>query len=157
MTNNNSNTYYQNTSPLNNISYITPPSSSSTNSSLSSSLGSNLSDGILSQQLQQQQSNNLSNNYSFNYSSSSLRYYASKSFEDDDLFLPQIKNHSTTSSKFNPYSSKTFSPSEHHQNLNNSTSGSHHIETSPRVTTPRIKKPLEIINPHTKLRIGSPR
>ncbi|KAI5949819.1 hypothetical protein KGF57_004642 [Candida theae] len=120
-----------NTSPLNNLSYLTPPSSST-----------------------------------YSYHSPRLRYYLSKSFdiEDDLEFCPEIVDRSVHNSsgmkKFNPHTSASFSPSQEYaqhsgvsqENRSTSGSGTH----SPRVSTPRIKKALEIVNPQTRMRVGSP-
>lgn len=82
-----------------------------------------------------------------------LRYYLSKSFdaEDDLEFCPDIPDHSSNSptiKKFNPYTASVFSPTAIiDQPVAN-------IQT-PRVRTP-LKKPIEIVNPHTKVRVGSP-
>jgi len=64
--------------------------------------------------------------------------------------------------KFNPYTCTSFSPSQElsHHNVSlqgSAVSGSGGAGTnSPRASTPRIKKALEIINPQTKMRVGSP-
>lgn len=83
-----------------------------------------------------------------------LRYYLSKSFdaEDDLEFCPNIPEHSSNGSpmikKFNPYTASFFSPTatSEHQPMNSLT---------PRARTP-IRKPLEIVNQHSKMRVGSP-
>lgn len=83
-----------------------------------------------------------------------LRYYLSKSFdaEDDLEFCPDIpeqnSNNSPTIKKFNPYTASVFSPTAL-PDLQVSNS------QTPRVRTP-LKKPIEIVNPHTKMRVGSP-
>lgn len=63
-----------------------------------------------------------------------LRYYLSKSFdaEDDLEFCPDIPESTTNVKKFNPYTALVFSPTTEPQ--------------LPRVSTPRIKKPIEIVN-----------
>ncbi|SGZ48384.1 CIC11C00000004122 [Sungouiella intermedia] len=85
-----------------------------------------------------------------------MRYYLSKSFdaEDDLEFCPDIPesvplNSSPTFKKFNPYTASVFSPT--------ATQGDQPMSnpSSPRVLTPRIKKPIDIVNPHTKARIGT--
>lgn len=84
-----------------------------------------------------------------------LRYYLSKLFdaEDDLEFCPEIPEFSNTSptiKKFNPYTASVFSPTAH--------AGEAPVAAplSPRTNTPRLKKPIEIVNPHTKMRVGSP-
>lgn len=82
-----------------------------------------------------------------------LRYYLSKSFdaEDDLEFCPDIPEYSSNSptiKKFNPYTASVFSPTAITELPPTN------IQT-PRVRTP-LKKPIEIVNPHTKMRIGSP-
>jgi len=76
-----------------------------------------------------------SSNYS--HQNPRVRYYLSKSFdlEDDLQFCPDIPDSSLLNQpkKFNPYTATTFSPSQE--------------TVSPRVHTPRTKKPLEIVNP----------
>lgn len=92
-------------------------------------------------------------NYLFN--NARMRCYLSKSFdiEDDMEFCPDIPEQYSTNSppmkKFNPHTATSFSPTTQNEILTNS-------PLSPRVTTPRIKKPLEIINPQTRMRVGSP-
>lgn len=82
-----------------------------------------------------------------------LRYYLSKSFdaEDDLEFCPDIPEYSSgspTIKKFNPYTAPVFSPTAiTEQPIANS--------LMPRVRTP-LKKPIEIVNPHSKVRVGSP-
>lgn len=85
-----------------------------------------------------------------------MRYYLSKSFdaEDDLEFCPDIPesvplNSSPTFKKFNPYTASVFSPTAHHGESSN-------VSLSPRVLTPRVKKPLDIVNPHTRVRVASP-
>lgn len=123
----------------------------------SSSLGSSLS-------------SNTSSNYSFH--TPRLRYYLSKSFdiEDDLEFCPDIPdhlthgpNHSPSMKKFNAFTASTFSPTSNSSfsndapiNLTPVQTSSNANPSSPRIHTPRIKKPLEIINPQTKLRVSSP-
>ncbi|KAG5420813.1 hypothetical protein I9W82_002694 [Candida metapsilosis] len=136
-----------NTSPLNNLSYLTPPGSAS--NSLSSSLSSTGSTSLFGSSL-----SNTSSTYSFH--NPRLRYYMSKSFdiEDDLEFCPETVDHK----RFNPYTSTSFSPSQelpqHSAAPQSSISGSG--TQSPRVSTPRIKKALEIVNPQTRMRVGSP-
>ncbi|KAK6461246.1 hypothetical protein DFJ63DRAFT_315046 [Scheffersomyces coipomensis] len=158
--------------------------SSSTNSSTSTS-GSSMVGGGQQQQASQQQQQHvgqLSSNYSFH--TPRLRYYLSKSFdiEDDLEFCPEISesnylNTSPTIKKFNPYTATVFSPSQENHNLNQQQQQQQQVHshshtpvfiptsnsanstgnpTSPRIHTPRIRKPLEIVNPQTKLRVGSP-
>ncbi|CAL1181258.1 unnamed protein product [Candida parapsilosis] len=152
------NTSATSTSPLNNLSYLTPPGSAS--NSLSSSLSSTGSSSLFGSHV-----SNTSSTYSFH--NPRLRYYLSKSFdiEDDLEFCPEIVDHSATSpgmKKFNPYTCTSFSPSQElsHHNVSSqgsAVSGSGGAGTnSPRASTPRIKKALEIINPQTKMRVGSP-
>ncbi|KAK6198570.1 uncharacterized protein RJT21DRAFT_115527 [Scheffersomyces amazonensis] len=166
-----------NTSPTAaSLTYISPPQSSN-NSLLSSSTTSSTTSGSSITSLNQQQQAGLnsglpSSNYSFH--TPRLRYYLSKSFdiEDDLEFCPEISesyNTSPTIKKFNPYTATVFSPSQEihgssGQHSSNSSTSSQQssslptsaMSTSPRVHTPRIKKPLEIINPQTKMRVGSP-
>ncbi|ODV81078.1 uncharacterized protein CANTADRAFT_46568 [Suhomyces tanzawaensis NRRL Y-17324] len=130
-----------NTSPLfNNLNYVSPTSTSSSMMSTSNGSGSSATSSASTG----------GSNYSFH--TPRLRYYLSKSFdiEDDMEFCPDIPEQQYSSSpnskKFNPYTASVFSPS---QEAPPSTS-------SPRVHTPRLKKPLEIIHPQTKLRVGSP-
>ncbi|KAG7663826.1 uncharacterized protein J8A68_002686 [[Candida] subhashii] len=149
-----------NTSPTANISYLSPPGSS--NNSLSSSVSSVSQPSSTNSMLAN--SNMLSaNSSSYSFHTPRLRYYLSKSFdmEDDLEFCPDIPDtfHSSPSlKKFNPYTATTFSPSQDQTSpkSTNSTTVSVGSNTSPRVHTPRIKKPLEIINPQTKMRIESP-
>lgn len=102
-------------------------------------------------------SSSVSSNYSLH--NPRMRYYLSKSFdaEDDLEFCPDIPesltlNSSPTFKKFNPYTALVFSPTANHGELPLSPN----VPSSPRVLTPRIKKPIDIINPHTKVRVGSP-
>lgn len=94
----------------------------------------------------------LSGNYSFH--NARMRCYLSKSFdiEDDMEFCPDIPEPHTGNSppmkKFNPHTAASFSPTTQPEQ--------HSSPQSPRVTTPRLKKPLEIINPQTRMRVGSP-
>lgn len=124
-----------NTSPtFSNLLYVQGASSSAgSDTSLTSSLGSLLT-----------------SNYSFH--NPRLRYYLSKLFdiEDDLEFCPEIPEHSHIK-KFNPYTASVFSPTSQDVTL----SPGADTPTSPRVHTPRIKKPLEIINPQTKMRVTS--
>ncbi|CCG22955.1 hypothetical protein CORT_0D01070 [Candida orthopsilosis Co 90-125] len=143
-----------NTSPLNNLAYLTPPGSAS--NSLSSSLSSTGSSSLFGSNV-----SNTSSTYSFH--NPRLRYYLSKSFdiEDDLEFCPEIVDHGVHSpnvKKFNPYTSTSFSPSQElpQHNIHQQSSSSGAGTNSPRVSTPRIKKALEIINPQTKMRVGSP-
>lgn len=86
-----------------------------------------------------------------------MRYYLSKSFdvEDDLEFCPEIPdtlNASPTFKKFNPYTASVFSPTATHGEAPMSPVNAPLL---PRVLTPRIKKPIEIVNPH-KGRMASP-
>lgn len=98
-----------------------------------------------------------------------LRYFLSKSFEmEDDLeFCPAIPENfnqtllqlSTTQlspqpKKFNPYTASVFSPTSSSKETITTTPPASAL--SPRVHTPRIRKPIEIINPQTRMRISSP-
>lgn len=137
------------TSPtFNSLNYNAPNSVDSSASSTTSSMGSSLTSN--------------SSNYSFH--TPRLRYYLSKSFdiEDDMEFCPDIPDmagNNPQCKRFNPYTASVFSPV-----IQESMPPSNHelvspMENrpqSPRVHTPRIKKPLEIVNPQTKLRLGSP-
>lgn len=143
-----------NTSPTANISYLSPPGSS--NNSLSSSVSSISQPSTTNSML-----SSSSSNYSFH--TPRLRYYLSKSFdmEDDLEFCPDIPDSFHTSpslKKFNPYTATTFSPSQDQTSPKSTHSATVSVgsNTSPRVHTPRIRKPLEIINPQTKMRIDSP-
>jgi hypothetical protein len=145
-----------NTSPtFNSINYISPGGSNGT-SSLSTSAGSfNSSTSSSSYQSLQSSGNPNGSNYSFH--TPRLRYYLSKSFdiEDDLEFCPDIPencNSSPNIKKFNPYTASVFSPSQENQGGSPSQANAQ----SPRVHTPRIKKPLEIVNPQTKMRMSSP-
>lgn len=104
------------------------------------------------------------------------KYLSSKGFdiEDDLEFCPEILpiHHSPGGGvKFNPYTSMTFSPiSPTTDNATTVVSPSSQIAStvkktpvqdrsltlSPRIHTPRIKKPLEIINPLTGSKVDSP-
>lgn len=147
-------TNMDNTSPtFNNINYISPGGSNGT-LSLSTSAGSFVSSSSSYQSLQSS-GNQSGANYSLH--TPRLRYYLSKSFdiEDDLEFCPDIPetyNSSPTIKKFNPYTASVFSPSQE----NPTGSPSQAAAQSPRVHTPRIKKPLEIVNPQTKMRVSSP-
>lgn len=115
---------------LNNVSYLTPPDSAGS---------------------------------SYSFHTPRLRYYLSKSFdaEDDLEFCPDIpelySHNSPTVKKFNPYTASVFSPNQEPSNIKlpDSPSGTPKSHL-PRVNTPRLKKPLEIVNPQTKMRISSP-
>ncbi|CAH2353550.1 hypothetical protein CLIB1423_11S02300 [[Candida] railenensis] len=131
-----------------------PLDTASTTSSISSSYSSTSSS-----------SSSSSASSSNSYQNPRLRYYLSKSFdiEDDLEFCPDIPENfesSPPAKKFNPYTASIFSPtsiqdiysgSGTHSPSNNMTAA----PQSPRSRTPRIKKPLEIINPQTKMRVGS--
>lgn len=100
-------------------------------------------------------SSSASSNYSLH--NPRMRYYLSKSFdlEDDLEFCPEIPENFTLGSsptfkKFNPYTASVFSPTLQPVDL------ALPVPSSPRVSTLRIKKPIEIVNPHTKMRVGSP-
>ncbi|CAK9437573.1 uncharacterized protein LODBEIA_P19510 [Lodderomyces beijingensis] len=202
--NNNTNNNINNTSPLNNLSYLTPPGTSSNTASLSSSLSSTTS-SMFGPTLSNTLAGSSSSSYSFH--TPRLRYYLSKSFdiEDDLEFCPEIPtdhlhgyghgipgghggslfgvggNNSPSLKKFNPYTATVFSPSheisqqqQQQQQLQSQLQSQQQLHSqsrqaqqqqqqpqlskqqSPRVVTPRIRKPLEIINPHTKMRVGSP-
>ncbi|KAK6453915.1 beta-1,6-N-acetylglucosaminyltransferase [Scheffersomyces xylosifermentans] len=141
------------------LAYMSPPGSA--NSTLANSLSSSATSTSSSGTSGSLGGSLPASNYSFH--TPRLRYYLSKSFdiEDDLEFCPDIPdslNTSPTIKKFNPYTATVFSPSQElHQNSNatSSNTGSN-ASSSPRVHTPRIKKPLEIINPQTKMRVGSP-
>ncbi|PSK41546.1 hypothetical protein C7M61_001231 [Candidozyma pseudohaemuli] len=96
----------------------------------------------------------VTSNYSLH--NSRLRYYLSKSFdaEDDMEFCPDIPEsfNSNHIKKFNPYTASVFAPTAH---VGEAPALPGALE-SPRTNTPRIRKPVEIVNPHTKVRIGSP-
>lgn len=152
-----------NTSPT--FNYVGANNGSLDTSSTTSSLGSSLSSTTSSM------SSSAPSNYSFH--TPRLRYYLSKSFdiEDDMEFCPDIpdnlpaglfqSHNSPPQKKFNPYTASVFSPTATHGGINindhpPSPNSAIVAPSSPRVHTPRIKKPLEIINPQTKLRVGSP-
>lgn len=148
-----------NTSPT--FNYVGANNGSLDSSSTTSSLGSSLSSTTSSM------SSSAPSNYSFH--TPRLRYYLSKSFdiEDDLEFCPDIPenlpaglyhaNYSPPQKKFNPYTASVFSPTATHGGMAiNDHPSSPSTPNSPRVHTPRIKKPLEIVNPQTKLRVGSP-
>ncbi|GEQ70058.1 hypothetical protein JCM33374_g3734 [Metschnikowia sp. JCM 33374] len=128
-----------NTSPIfHNMQYI----SGSNGGTLSSSSSSTAS--------------SVSSNYSLH--NPRLRYYLSKSFdaEDDLEFCPEIPEYagsSPTIKKFNPYTASVFSPTSSAVETVSSQSSS---QQGTRVHTPRVKKVIEIVNPHTKVRVGSP-
>lgn len=140
---------HANTSPTFSNSYF-PLSSSSTASDNSSTASS--------------VSSSYSSNTSYSFQNPRLRYYMSKSFdaEDDLEFCPDIpesfeQGHSPTTKKFNPYTASIFLPTAIQELY---AVGGAHSPTppqpqSPRQLTPRIKKPLEIINPQTKMRVSS--
>lgn len=130
---------------FNSASYITPGSMESSSNSISSAPSSSGS--------------------SYSYHTPRLRYYLLKSFdiEDDMEFCPEISELSSSSppiKRFNPYTATVFSPTS--QVDGGSGLGADpstpmgNLPQSPRTHTPRIKKPLEIINPQTKMRVGSP-
>ncbi|QPG75578.1 hypothetical protein FOA43_002935 [Brettanomyces nanus] len=84
------------------------------------------------------------------YSSHRTRFMSSKGFEleDDIEFCPQIvnfANHSPVQTHSSNIKNSVFmspsSPSTH--------------QRSPRVHTPRVRKALDIVNPHTGMRIES--
>ncbi|ODV97436.1 hypothetical protein PACTADRAFT_2003 [Pachysolen tannophilus NRRL Y-2460] len=111
------------------------------------------------------------------------RFIHSKGFdiEDDLEFCPEIHDYqhqqhqhhqqqqAQQAHKFNPYTSSTFSPISPNQSL---ASGGNvplspsfkkatpvqqvNAPSSPRINTPRTKKALEIINPLTGTKVGSP-
>lgn len=128
-----------NTSPIfHNMQYVSG-SNTGTLSSLSSSTASSVS------------SNYLLHN-------PRLRYYLSKLFdaEDDLEFCPEIPEFagsSPTTKKFNPYTASVFSPTTSAAEPSSLQLAS---QQSTRVHTPRAKKVIEIVNPHTKVRVGSP-
>lgn len=128
-----------------NMNYNAPNSAESSASSTTSSMGSSMT--------------GTSSNYSFH--TPRLRYYLSKSFdiEDDMEFcpdIPEIAGNSPPTKRFNPYTASVFSPviqpESNHEPMSPMNSGAQ----SPRIHTPRIKKPLEIVNPQTKMRVSSP-
>lgn len=95
----------------------------------------------------------------YSYHNPRLRYYLSKSFdiEDDLEFCPDINSDhfsqsSPTIKKFNPYTASVFSPTS----TPDQPSPRNDTLQSPRVSTPRLRKPIEIINPQTKMRVASP-
>lgn len=104
----------------------------------------------------------VSSSYSFH--NPRLRYYLSKSFdiEDDMEFCPEINAENFNGGspgikKFNPYTASVFSPTSNTNNINgDQISPVSNRPQSPRVSTPRIRKPIEIINPQTKMRVSSP-
>lgn len=100
-----------------------------------------------------------SSNYSFH--TPRLRYYLLKLFdiEDDLEFCPDIPenwHHSPSGKKFNPYTASVFLPTLTPEQTTAPISPVGQAPVSPRVHTPRIKKPLEIVNPQLKLRVASP-
>lgn len=131
-----------NTSPtFANLQYHGGSAHSTTSSSLSSSSSA---------------ASSVTSNYSLH--NSRLRYYLSKSFdaEDDMEFCPDIPEsfNSNHIKKFNPYTASVFAPSAHPGEAPALPTAS--SAESPRTNTPRTRKPVEIVNPHTKVRIGSP-
>ena len=100
---------------------------------------------------------NSSSGLNFLYHNPRVRYYLLKSFdlEDDLEFCPEIPEHydiNNTIKKFNPYTATVFLPKEAYGNV----PGSPVVPSLlPRPRTPRIKKAIEIVNPHTKSKIGS--
>lgn len=134
------------TSPtFQNMHYVGGSANSATSSSVSSSSNSS----------------SFASNYSLH--NSRLRYYMSKSFdaEDDMEFCPDIpetlpfSSQSPQFKKFNPYTATVFSPTTHVSSdaPSSPANGSNH---SPRFQPNRLRKPIEIVNPHTKVRIASP-
>lgn len=145
--NNNDNSNYVSHLASSPTFHSTYPDNASSTSSTSSSLG------LLSLYL-----NGSSGASSYSYQNPRLRYYMSKSFdiEDDLEFCPDIPENfenSPPAKKFNPYTASVFLPQE----VYGAAPGSPvtNRPQSPRLRTPRIKKPLEIINPQTKLRVAS--
>lgn len=127
-----------------NVNYNAPNSVESSASSTTSSMGSSINSSL--------------SNYSFH--APRLRYYLSKSFdiEDDMEFcpdIPEMSGNSPPTKRFNPYTASVFSPVIQAESNHEPMSPPHSRAQSPRVHTPRIKKPLEIINPQTKMRVGS--
>lgn len=101
-------------------------------------------------------SSSSSSNYSYALHNPRLRYYLSKSFdaEDDLEFCPDIPDYVSSPSlkRFNPYTALVFSPtavSEH----GGAASGPRGAQGA---LTPRVRKPIEIVNPHTKSRSSTP-
>lgn len=96
----------------------------------------------------------VTSNYSLH--NSRLRYYLSKSFdaEDDMEFCPDIPEsfNSNHNKKFNPYTASVFAPTAF---VGEPPALPGSLD-SPKSNTPRLRKPVEIVNPHTKVRIGSP-
>lgn len=149
------NTYQQYSPLLGNSGLSTSPTFQNmhylggSNSSASSSLSSSSN------------SSSLSSNYSLH--NSRLRYYLSKSFdaEDDMEFCPDIpetlafSGNSPQFKKFNPYTATVFSPTSH-SNIDGPSSPANAVSQSPRFQPNRIRKPIEIVNPQTKVRITSP-
>ncbi|KAM9927172.1 hypothetical protein OXX59_002714 [Metschnikowia pulcherrima] len=123
-----------NTSPIfHNMAYV----SGSNGATLSSSASSTTS--------------SVTSNYSLH--NPRLRYYLSKSFdaEDDLEFCPEIPDFAGTK-KFNPYTASVFSPTGVAAETSSPQPTS---QQGTRVQTPRGKKIIEIVNPHTKVRVGS--
>ncbi|KAH3661185.1 hypothetical protein OGAPHI_006592 [Ogataea philodendri] len=92
------------------------------------------------------------------YSTQRARFMSSKGFdlEDDMEFCPEIV-HVSGKSKFNPYTSQTFSPHTSPEALPHAQTSPQSPSVSsmtPRPSTPRVKKVLEIVNPHTGVKIS---
>ena len=134
-----------------NVNYIGPSSVDSSTSSTVSSQGSGFS------------------SYGSRYSlyRPRLRHYLSKSFdvEDDLEFCPEIPEcfgQSPPMKKFNPYTATVFSPTSQLEGMGYvkpkefATGAFPKRPLSPKVNTPRLKRPLEIINPQTKTKVESP-
>lgn len=93
--------------------------------------------------------------------SNRARLSASKGFdvEDDMEFCPEIpQSQAYTHHKFNPYTSTSFSPtvSPTAQPATTNSPKGDAMHMSPRAGTPRAKKVIEIVNPVTGLKVGSP-
>lgn len=108
---------------------------------------------------------NISPNLNFaSLYSNRARLNAQKGFdlEDDMEFCPEIPQaNNFTHHKFNPYTSSTFSPTVSPTSQNAHTTSplpkkENADNMSPRGITPRAKKVLEIVNPLTGMRVGSP-
>ncbi|ODQ83119.1 hypothetical protein BABINDRAFT_159573 [Babjeviella inositovora NRRL Y-12698] len=111
------------------------------------------------------QANGNTSNVSLYQLPSRARYLVSKSFEDDYEFMPEISSKYAAplspNSKFNPYTSSVFSPNSLPSNVHSPISTPTQtrataVDESPRVHTPRIKRPLEIKNPLTGMKVASP-
>lgn len=138
------------TSPtFNNVKYMGPNSVDSTTSSASSSIATSFSGAS-----------------SISLHAPRLRYYLSKSFdvEDDLVFCPDIPEGMLQTSpsikKFNPYTATVFSPKSAAESI--AAAGGHEPSSPmnnrpqlPRAHTPRLRRPLEIVNPQTKMKIGA--